>query len=109
MTPKLDPAAALDARDTELLRDLRSRLNRLPPSAAARNVLAGAVFKACARVGLVDGATGSLAELSSAVAALMALRSERPDDFAKAVASGSLQTVLTRRLVLAGREGVELA
>ncbi len=97
---KTGPAAALDARDAELLRDLRSRLNRLPPSAAAREVLASAFFKACARVGL---------EADASVLALTALRRDEPDTFRKALADGALQAVLTRRLVLAGREQGELA
>lgn len=103
------PAAPLDDRDAELLRDLRSRLNRMPPSPSAREVLATAALKSFGRVGLGVGATGVLSELGAAAAELSELRARQPDAFRKAVVDGALQAVLTRRLVLAGREQVASA
>lgn len=116
-----DPKAALSAVETELLRDLRSRLNRMPPGKDARGVLAGAFFKACARVGLEpredapsDPVTGQLIAnvatradldaLRGLVSVLAAVRRAHPDAFMALFVGGAGQAVLTRRLVLAGRE-----
>ena len=116
-----DPHAALSAVETEQLRDLRSRLNRVPPSKAARRVLVAAFFKLCARVGLepkadapsnavtiqlVINAAGDadLEQLRSLVSILAAMDREHPEETTAVVFAGGGQSVLSRRLVLAGKE-----
>jgi hypothetical protein len=115
-----DKALALGAVDTELLRDLRSRLNR-PVSDKAAVVLFSAVFQITARVELTPlpadktwatadpaafkaaVAAASMAGLRAAVSGLTVLKGQ-PPLIVKALADGLPQAVFSRRLALAGRE-----
>ncbi|MDB5472625.1 MAG: hypothetical protein JWR84_4185 [Caulobacter sp.] len=118
---KLDKADALTATETELLRDLRSRLGRATNDKAAA-VLVNAVVQTAPRVAIgpapgdpvletrdfdafrlaVAGAT--MAQLRSAVAGLKQLHGQGPGPVMKAVAAGLPQAVISRRLALGGRE-----
>lgn len=127
--PTPHPELALSAVETELLRDLRSRLNRLPPGDKAQDVLGGAFLKACLRVGVgpldgehdhagvpaMDVKQGAAALIAIADAADMraltllttGLSLARKDDPAlwRALLKGGVgQAVLSRRLALGGRE-----
>lgn len=113
-----DKALALSAVETELLRDLRSRLNR-PVSGKAAAVLLNAVFQTAGRVGLEPGdqvwstadadafkraaAMASGVQLRGAVAGLLKLKGQEKA-VVQALADGLPQAVLSRRLALAGRE-----
>ncbi|MDQ0463581.1 hypothetical protein QO010_001352 [Caulobacter ginsengisoli] len=113
-----DKALALSAVETELLRDLRSRLNR-PASDKAAVVLLNGVFQTAPRVGLEPSdrvwatadadafrrAAGqaSLTQLRGAVAGLVKLKGQEKA-IVQALADGLPQAVLSRRLALAGRE-----
>jgi hypothetical protein len=113
-----DKALALGAVETELLRDLRSRLNR-PVSDKAAAVLLNAFLQTAGRVGLEPGnqvwATGnteaflkaaamaSAVQLKGAVAGLAKLKGqEKP--IVQALKDGLPQAVISRRLALTGRE-----
>ena len=112
-----DKALALGAVETELLRDIRSRLNR-PVSDRAAAVLLNAFLQAAARAGLEPSdrawATGnaeaflkaaamaSAVQLKGAVAGLAKLKGqEKP--IVQALKDGLPQAVISRRLALAGR------
>jgi len=119
-----DAKPALGPVETEMLRDLRGRLNRVQPGSKAQEVLGSAFFRACSRADLTavvaDGRCPSAAEalqsaraadlagLGRLVAALASAKRERPEGWRALLAVGIPQAVLTRRLVLAGREQVEL-
>ena len=117
---KLDPKLALSAVETEQLRAMRSRIGRLPPGDAALGVVGRAYFEVLARVGLtpVDAAAMAPAEIATAAAeadieglgrllgSLRAVLQGPPAGWRAAVAAGAPQAVLTRRLVLGGRERV---
>ena len=109
--------------ETEQVRDLRARLNRLPQGALGdKSVgpLSKGFFDVCARVGLGQAgtppagldpatlkfaaATAELPALSGLVVALQAARGADPAGWRRWVDQGALQAILTRRLVLAGRE-----
>jgi hypothetical protein len=105
---------SLSALETEQLRDLRSRLNRVAKGQLGdKSVgpLSKGFFDVCARVGLVgDGAAdiggiadADLATLSGVVASLRKLR-EDAKAWRSLFDAGVLQAVLTRRLVLGGKE-----
>jgi hypothetical protein len=125
-----DKALALSAVETEQLRDLRSRLNRLTglaPVVAAKSIapLSKGFFDLCARTGLAfagdDGArtlqarsspsawaraadTADIGELRLLVAGLNQLQRAEPARWTEVVAGGALQAVISRRLALGGRE-----
>ncbi|MES2033006.1 MAG: hypothetical protein V4466_02415 [Pseudomonadota bacterium] len=116
-----DKALALSSIETELLRDLRSRLNRRAVSDAALNALGAAFLQASARVDLGDGepiavanlsveavikaaATADMKVLARLVATLGAERKKSPKAWPALVAAGAPQAILSRRLALAGRE-----
>ena len=118
---KLDKADGLTTTETELLRDLRSRLGRATNDKAAA-VLVNALVQTASRVDIgpapgdpvlattdyeafklaVAGATK--AQLRSAVAGLKQLHGQGPGPVMKAVAAGLPQAVISRRLALGGRE-----
>ncbi|MDB5453253.1 MAG: hypothetical protein JWO33_1831 [Caulobacteraceae bacterium] len=108
------PPATLSAIETEQLRDLRSRLNRVakgPLGDKSVGPLSKGFFDVCARVGLPGAgeaqigriAEADLATLNGVVASLRRLRDD-PKAWRSHFDSGALQSVLTRRLVLGGRE-----
>jgi hypothetical protein len=100
--------------ETEQLRDLRSRLNRVPKGQMGdKSVgpLSKGFFDVCARVGLpgaggVDVAQIADADLPTLNGVIASLRKARDDPKAwRAMFDGGvLQAVLTRRLVLGGKE-----
>lgn len=113
-----DKALALSAVETELLRDLRSRLSR-PASDKAAAVLLNAFLQTAARVGLEPSdkvwatanaeaflkaaAIASAIQLKGAVAGLAKLKGQEKT-VAQALKDGLPQAVISRRLALAGRE-----
>jgi len=119
-----DKSLALSAIEAEQLRDLRSRLNRLPtnPALAAKSIgpLSRGFFDLCIRIGLVGAAGPPIAdsakalvcqadhagpcELRGLVAALEQLHRSGSDRWPAIVAGGVLQAAISRRLALAGRE-----
>jgi hypothetical protein len=112
----------LTANETEQIRDLRSRLNRVPPGPSGEKSvgpLSKGFFDICARVGLPPTAdavvsgddlmeaikTADMAGLQAIVGALMELRRQDPSRWrAGYMDNGMLQAVFTRRLVLGGKE-----
>ena len=112
--------AILSAVETEQLRELRARLNRIakgPLGDKSVGPLSKGFFDLCARVGLLaanDAAGGigpakSVADadmpaLALMVASLQQIRQSGAEPWRRVVDSGMLQTVLTRRLVMGGRE-----
>lgn len=111
----------LSAVETELLRDVRSRLNRKAVSEAALFALGSAFITACERVDMapstpipvenlsapafVKAAQGAdLKTLCRLVATLRDHRQKHPRQWPALVAGGVPQAVLSRRLALAGRE-----
>jgi hypothetical protein len=119
-----DKALALSATDTEQLRDLRSRLNRVAavaPAVAAKSIgpLTRGFYDLCVRVGLEPTAPAAGAgkawiaqatdqagmdKLSALVGALVEQQRSDPARWNEVVATGALQAVISRRLALAGRE-----
>jgi hypothetical protein len=96
---------ALSAVETEQLRDIRSRLNRVPKGALGdKSVgpLSRGFFDVCARV--ISATDPGLADLRREVAELQALKASDPVAFRKAFDAGLPQAIATRRLVLGGRE-----
>ena len=92
----------LSAVETEQLRDIRSRLNRVPKgSLGDKSVgpLSKGFFDVCGRT-----IGPELAELRREVAELQALKTSDPAAFRKAFDTGVLQAIATRRLVIGGRE-----
>jgi|GEM_PF-963848 len=116
-----DKAHALTAVETELLRDLRSRLGR-PASDKAAAVLLNALFQSAPRVDIAPAsgdaaletsdpaafklavAGAGMSGLRSAVAGLRLLHAKGPAFSLKALAEGLPQAVISRRLALGGRE-----
>ena len=106
--------STLSAIETEQVRDIRSRLGRVPRGQMGdKSVgpLSKGFFDVCARVGLPGAgsapqsaiAEADLAMLNAVVASLRKLR-EDPKAWRAQFDSGVLQAVLTRRLVLGGKE-----
>jgi len=96
--------SALSNVELEQLREIRSRLNRVPKGHLGdKSVgpLSKGFFDVCART-LGDGPQG--AELRREVAELQALKAADPAAFRKAFDAGVLQAIVTRRLVVGGRE-----
>ena len=92
----------LSAVETEQLRDIRSRLNRVPKGHLGdKSVgpLSKGFFDVCART-----IGPELADLRREVAELQALKASDPAAFRKAFDGGVLQAIATRRLVIGGRE-----
>ena len=106
--------SSLSAIETEQLRDLRARLNRVPKGQLGdKSVgpLSKGFFDVCARAGLPGAGAADLGQIPEADLPVLNgvvanLRKARED--AKAwrslFDSGVLQAVLTRRLVLGGKE-----
>lgn len=115
-------ADALTLNETEQIRDLRSRLNRVPAGVLGEKSvgpLSKGFFDVCARVGLTpDGATlpddltetikaADLAGLRRIVGGLQAVRQASPTTWRKTyMDTGILQAVFTRRLVIGGKERI---
>lgn len=115
-----DPKLALSAVEVEMLRDLRSRMNRPAVSVAAQVTLGAVVYKALStRFGVdpaaapipltpaevaVAAAEADLPQLSRIARGLEDYRASSPTRWPHAVAAGAPQAIVTRRLVLAGRE-----
>ena len=94
----------LSAVETEQLRDIRSRLNRVPKgSLGDKSVgpLSKGFFDVCART-IAD--VPALADLRREIAELQALKAADPAAYRKAFDAGVLQAIATRRLVIGGRE-----
>ena len=119
MTVKAEPIAApLSAVEVEQLRDIRSRLNRVPKGQLGdKSVLplSRGFFDVCARVGLPIGpevlpisaelvAKADLPILGRVVSWFHALREADPKAYRKLFDEGLPQAIATRRLVLGGRE-----
>lgn len=111
----------LSATETELLRDIRSRLNRKGVSEQALFALGSAFVTACERVDMpptdpipveqisapafVKAANGAdLRTLQRLIATLRDYRIKHPKKWPALVAGGAPQAVLSRRLALGGRE-----
>jgi hypothetical protein len=114
---------ALSPVETEQLRDLRARLNRVPKGAMGdKSVgpLSKGFFVVCRRVGLAPQGGGAplatlsdlktavaeaeLTRLKQIVAQLEGLRSADAKVWRQTFDAGVLQAILTRRLVLGGKE-----
>lgn len=98
----INPLAPLSAVEVEQLRDIRSRLNRVPKGQLGdKSVgpLSKGFFDICGRI-IPEG----LADLRREVAELQALKTSDPAAYRKAFDAGVLQAIATRRLVLGGRE-----
>lgn len=117
----LKTVLALGPVETEMLRDIRGRLNRRAVSDAALFSLGSAFVTACARADIpattampakvLSGelvakiaATADIATLSRLVATIVEHRKLDPKFWPGLVAAGAPQAVLSRRLALAGRE-----
>ena len=117
----LKTVLALGPIETEMLRDIRSRLNRRAVSDAALFALGTAFITACARADVPattavpakvlsgalvvkTAAAADIATLSRLVATLAEHRTLDPKCWPALVASGAPQAILSRRLALAGRE-----
>ena len=116
---KPDPKLALSALETESLRAFRARIGKLPPTDAALGVLGRGFFEVLARVSLTPAEHGEAlaveriaAEAPAAdvqglrrlLASLQLVLQGPPAGWRAAVTAGAPQAVLTRRLVLGGRE-----
>jgi hypothetical protein len=116
-------ALALSPIEAEQIRDLRARLNRVPAgSLGDKSVgpLSKGFFVVCARVGLAPQTGGegfaSVAELKTAIAEadlirlkqivgrLQGLQAQDFKIWRTLFNHGVLQAVLTRRMILGGRE-----
>lgn len=117
----LKTVLALGPVETEMLRDIRSRLNRRAVSDAALFSLGSAFLTACGRADIPPttavpaktlsgplvvkiAATADIATLSRLVATLAEHRTLDPKCWPGLVAAGAPQAILSRRLALAGRE-----
>lgn len=108
--------SALSAIETEQLRDIRARLNRVPKGVLGdKSVgpLSKGFFDVCARAGLPGAGEADLGQIAEADLAVLngvvgRLRKVREDAKAwRAVFDGGvLQAVVTRRLVLGGKEQI---
>lgn len=107
--------------ETEMARDMRSRLNRRAISDAAALSLGTAFFQVCTRCDIAPEKSAPLADASPhAIAraaegadmkmlrrlafALFTAKQETPKSWNAIVAAGAPQAILSRRLVLAGKE-----
>jgi hypothetical protein len=115
-----DKALALSAVEVEQLRDLRNRLGRRAVSDKALATLGAAFFQLCERVDVgSDGApaanaspaaivsaaaSADMGALRALTAALKAEKARAPQTWPATVAEGAPQSILSRRLALAGRE-----
>ena len=114
----------LTAVELEQVRDMRSRLNRVPKgSLGDKSVgpLSKGFFDVCANVGLepvhsgaisvaelTEAATeGDMASLRKAIGGMVALKQADARAWRTVFDLGLLQAILTRRLVLGGRERTE--
>ncbi len=120
--PAYSDPLALSAVETESLRMLRARLNKPAASDAAKAVLGKVFQETVARVGLAaEGAAGSeppqpaaalvagaavadMGELRALCASLAHLRTTDPRAFGRLLDARVPQSIISRRLALAGRE-----
>ena len=115
------PANLLTAVETEMVRDMRSRLNRRAISDAAALSLGGAFLQVCTRVDIAPEAgtkgvdltphliarsadSADMATLRQLAFALFKARQDAPKTWNAVVAAGAPQAILSRRLVLGGKE-----
>lgn len=127
----VDPKLVLSAVETEALRQMRTRLNKPAVSDAACATLGRAFLSVAERNGfgpsadpaglqVMQAAVGPGAEklmeaskvvglntLAVLTAVLKARLDASPAEWRRLVADGAPQALITRRLQLAGREGVE--
>jgi hypothetical protein len=119
MTTKAEPiTASLSAVEVEQLRDIRSRLNRVPKGQLGdKSVgpISKGFFDVCARVGLTADAVATAPSLEAVkdadigalrrqIGGLQALKQSEPAAYRRLFDGGVLQAIATRRLVLGGRE-----
>jgi hypothetical protein len=107
--------------ETEMARDMRSRLNRRAISDAAALSLGTAFFQVCTRCDIAPEVSAPLSDVTPhAIAreaegadmkllrrlafALFTAKQDEPKGWNKIVAAGAPQAILSRRLVLAGKE-----
>jgi hypothetical protein len=107
--------------EVEMARDMRSRLNRRAISDAAALSLGTAFFQVCTRCDIAPEVSPPLSDATPhAIAraaegadmillrrlafALFTAKSETPKEWNKIVTAGAPQAILSRRLVLAGKE-----
>lgn len=124
MTDQKSALAPLTSVELEQVRDMRSRLNRVPKGTQGdKSVgpLSKGFFDVCANVGLepLPGGSASVADLTraaeegdiavlrKAVGAMAALKQDDARAWRSLFDLGLMQAILTRRLVLAGRERPE--
>ena len=115
------PPFPLTAVETEMVRDMRSRLNRRAISDAAALSLGGAFLQVCARVDIAPAAaaqpvdsnphliaraaeSADMEALRRLAFALFKARQDAPKTWNAIVAAGAPQAILSRRLVLGGKE-----
>ncbi len=113
--------AALSTVEVEMVRDMRSRLNRRAVSDAAAISLGTAFFKICERAEIAPLAnapieiedphkiaraaeSATMGGLRKLGWALFSAKQAEPKSWLKAAAAGAPQAILSRRLALAGRE-----
>jgi hypothetical protein len=116
-----DAAHRLSNVETEQLRDLRARLNRVPKGVLGDKSVgpfSKGFFDLCVRLGLsapagpalsiveltARVAEADIAELAAIVGALQSLRQADAKTWRAIFDAGLLQAILTRRLVLGDRE-----
>jgi hypothetical protein len=115
----MKPPHPLTPVEVEMARDMRSRLNRRAISDAAALSLGTAFFQVCARVeiapepssvgadphAIARAAEGADMKTLRALAfALYTAKQQNPRTWNAIVAAGAPQAILSRRLVLAGKE-----
>jgi len=117
----MKPPFPLTPVETEMVRDMRSRLNRRAISDAAALSLGTAFLQVCMRVEIAPKASPPLTDVSphgiarAAEGADMALlrrlafvlfeqKRDTPKSWNAIVHAGAPQAILSRRLVLAGKE-----
>jgi hypothetical protein len=117
----MKPPHPLTPVEVEMARDMRSRLNRRAISDAAALSLGTAFFQVCTRCDIApevspppsDAAPHAIARaaegadmvlLRRLAFALFTAKTETPKDWNRIVVAGAPQAILSRRLVLAGKE-----
>ena len=117
----MKPSHPLTPVEVEMARDIRSRLNRRAISDAAALSLGTAFFQVCARLDIAPEQSPQLSDatphaiaraaegadmalLRKLAFALFTAKTQTPKDWNRIVASGAPQAILSRRLVLAGKE-----
>ncbi len=114
------PSHPLTPVETEMARDMKSRLSRQAISDAAALSLGTAFFQVCARLDIAPEQSAPLADASPAAIAraaegadmallrrlsfaLFTAKTENPKSWPAILAAGAPQAILHRRLVLGGK------